>query len=224
MEQRADMLKRKPKFSSPIILAFTHAAVTTYPEIIPYIEKPLYVERAFKFVYGSYLHIIERASKIPVIVMKPRSDDSNLHYVDISLEFYIRSCIEAAMILLAQYYSTGDEKYISMMDNWFMFKNNKIHRKLALLTSAIDKTYVESVGDTIAGDLPDGILFKTRKFGQRSGGFTLNDARPKINNSTYNNPIGRKKWLQSLSEYNTTNESVVSVSTPRSVCNLQIIH
>lgn len=181
--RRQDALKRKPKFSSPVVLAFAYSVVKKYPELIPLIEKPLYIDRAFKFIDGSYLHKIDRASKTPVLILRPGSMDGT---GDVNLvNKWITECVDTALVLLAQYAATGEEKFLAIMDDWFIFKNYKLHREIAFGGKFV-KTgfFLDAVG--ISSDITSRI--------------NLKDIGISIENGIYipQGDIKIKKWIFNL--------------------------
>jgi hypothetical protein len=127
--QRKAVLERKPIYSSPAILAFAHSVVTTYPELIHEVGNPLYIQRAFNFINGSYTYMLNRAMDPPVVCLHYRKtdgvDDLMRELVD-----WTKNCCAVAKILAIQYGVTGDEKYLALMDNLYIFKDNKLHRKI----------------------------------------------------------------------------------------------
>lgn len=129
LEALAMVGQRKPLYTSPHVLAFAHAVVENYPDVIPDISNPLLVERAFKFMAGHYLHIVERPN-IP-IYFNVNFTEGAPEYIPTRLLWWLDSCVDAAVILTALYSATGDEKYLTTMDAWSMFQNSDIHRRIA---------------------------------------------------------------------------------------------
>ena len=137
IKQREETLKHNVVYSNSAILAFAHSVVNTYPELIPYIDNSVYVERAYKFMHGSYLYKLERAMNPPVVKVHHGDDDDVIDF-NSSLEHWIKDCYQTTLILLAQYGATGDEKYLTIMDTWPLYSRVKIHRAIVGLASELE--------------------------------------------------------------------------------------
>lgn len=137
--QRENSLKSQIVYSNPALLAFAHGVVSTYPNMISGIENSVYVDRAFKFISGSYLFMLERAMNPPVDVLQHRDDEDVSDFTKAITHWRV-DCARTTFVLLAQYGVTGDEKYLQIMDKWPIYSRVKTHRILVqLVDEAISK-------------------------------------------------------------------------------------
>jgi hypothetical protein len=143
IKQRDEALKSQVVYSDPALLAFAHAVVTTYPDMITGIENSVYIDRAFKFISGSYLFMLERAMNPPTANLQYRKEESMSDFT-IALNNWRIGCARTTLILLAQYGVTGDEKYLQIMDKWPLYSKVKTHRVLVqIVNEAVSKVASE---------------------------------------------------------------------------------
>lgn len=114
---------RSTIYTPPEVLAFAYSAVDKYPELIPDVEKPLLIERAFNFIRGHYVHIMAAPESPPIISLSKGDEDFSQQRI---LSKWFNTVDSAAAIATAQYYATGDEKFIAQMESWPMFAGHSV--------------------------------------------------------------------------------------------------
>lgn len=96
-------------YSSPLVLAFAYRVIKTYPDMVPLIENAVFVERAIKYMEGSYIDHVAKASKLPTI----RESDCDNHKIYTKTTHWVCNSITMCFVMLMQYGVTGNINYIN---------------------------------------------------------------------------------------------------------------
>lgn len=112
---------RSVKFSNPHILAWVYTVVQTYPDLIPYIENAVYVERAYKYIEGSYHLSIASACNFPSIRIQNSdlADDKEkiARGLVTKIDRWAIKSRDVIFTLLFRYGASGDKCYLDQCKN-----------------------------------------------------------------------------------------------------------
>lgn len=103
-------------YSSPVILAIAYRFIKKYPDMIPFVENAVFVERAIKYMEGSYIDQVAKASK-PLIFKAEDLEGRRNRIVTKSLNWLCNSTVMCFM-MLSQYGITGNTDYIKVIDTY----------------------------------------------------------------------------------------------------------